>query len=141
MEAAVLIWLSDRIRSSFLSLFAVGALALGVFRLLAFDNFNAETLICNARLGTYAIAIAVLAATAYFGKKRGDELGLRRAAVAVVVLNILALVAVSREVSDYYSRQLVAAGPWYYAIRYTPYDPAFPFHMRMMRFPTDFRSF
>ena len=138
MEAAVLIWLSDRIRSSFLSLFAVGALALGVFRLLAFDNFNAQTLIFNARLGTYAIAIAVLAATAYFGKKRGDELGLRGAGVAVVVLNILALVALSREVSDYYSRQLVAARPTYHAGRYTPYDPAYAYNTRSIRIAEDF---
>ena len=101
MEAAVLIWLSDRIRSSFLSLFAVSALALGVFRLLVFDNFNAQVLIFNARLGTYAVAIAVLAATAYFGKKRGDELGLRGAAVAVIAINLLALVAMSLEISDY----------------------------------------
>jgi len=138
MEAAVLIWLSDRIRSSFLSLFAVGALALGVFRLLAFDNFNAQTLIFNARLGTYAVAIAVLAATAYFGKKRGDELGLRGAGVAVVVLNILALVALSREVSDYYSRQLVAARPTYHAGRYTPYDPAYAYNTRSIRIAEDF---
>ena len=138
MEAAVLIWLSDRIRSSFLSLFAVGALALGVFRLLAFDNFNAQTLIFNARLGTYAIAIAVLAATAYFGKKRGDELGLRGAGVAVVVLNILALVALSREVSDYYSRQLVAARPTYHSGRYTPYNPAYANNTRSIQIAEDF---
>jgi len=122
VEAAVLLWLSDRIRSSFLSLFAVAALVLGIFRLLAFDNFNAETLIFNARLGTYLIAIAVLAATAYFGKKRNDELGLRGAAVAIVALNVLALVALSLEVSDYYSRQMVEARPTYRTGRYAPYN-------------------
>ncbi|PYX41893.1 MAG: hypothetical protein DMG81_02655 [Acidobacteria bacterium] len=122
VEAAVLLWLSDRIRSSFLSLFAVGALGLGVFRLLAFDNFNAQTLFFNARLGTYAVAIAVLAALAYFGRKRNDELGLRGAMVAVVALNVLALVALSLEVSDYYARQMSAARPAYHAGRYAPYN-------------------
>jgi len=41
VEAAVLLWLGDRIRSTFLNSFAIGALALGVLRLLAIDNFNA----------------------------------------------------------------------------------------------------
>ncbi len=122
VEAAVLLWLSDRIRSRFLSFFAVGALVLGVFRLLAFDNFNAQTLVFNARLGSYAVAIAVLAAMAYFGKKRKDELGIRGAMVAIVALNVLALVALSLEVSDYYARQMNAARPAYHAGRYARYD-------------------
>lgn len=138
MEAAVLIWLSDRIRSGFLSLFAVGALALGVFRLLAFDNFNAQTLIFNARLGTYAVAIAVLAATAYFGKKRGDKLGLRGAAVAVIALNLLALVAMSLEISDYCSRQMAAVQPVYRVGRYPRYDPAYVSNTRSIRIAEDF---
>ena len=138
MEAAVLIWLSDRIRSSFLSLFAVSALGLGVFRLLAFDNFNAQTLIFNARLGTYAVAIAVLAATAYFGNKRGDELGLRGAAVAVIAINVLALVAMSLEISDYYSREMEAAQPSYHAGRYRPYDPAYLKDTQNIRIAEDF---
>ena len=138
IEAAVLIWLSDRIRSSFLSLFAVGALGLGVFRLLAFDNFHAQTLIFNARLGTYAVAIVVLAATAYFGKKRGDELGLRGAAVAVIALNLLALVAMSLEISDYYSRQMAAVQPVYRAGRYQRYDPAYVSNARSIRIAEDF---
>jgi len=136
-EAAVLIWLSDRIRSSFLSLFAVSALALGVFRLLVFDNFNAQVLIFNARLGTYAVAIAVLTATAYFGKKRGDELGLRGAAVAVIAINLLALFAMSLEISDYYSRQMAAARP-YHAGRYTPYNPAYVNNTQNIRIAEDF---
>ena len=138
VEAAVLLWLSDRIRSSFLSLFAVAALALGVLRLLAFDNFNAQTLLFNARLGTYAVAIAVLGATAYFGKKRNDELGLRGAAVAVVALNVLALVALSLEVSDFYARQMTAARPAYHAGRYARYDAAAAYNTRSIQIAEDF---
>jgi uncharacterized membrane protein len=122
VEAAVLLWLSDRIRSSFLSVFAVGALVLGVLRLLAVDNFNATTLIFNARLGTHAIAIAVLAGMAWYGMRRKDELGRQGAALAIVALNLLALLALSHEVADYYARQMAAATPIYNRGRYRPYD-------------------
>jgi len=112
VEAGVLLWLGDRIRSSFLSGFAVGALALGVLRLLSkIDDFNVTTLLFNARMGTFVVAIAVLAATAWYGMKRGDEVGRQGAAVAVVVLNALALVALSREVADYYAREMAVAAP------------------------------
>ena len=123
VEAAVLLWLSDRIRSTFLSVFAACALALGVVRLLAVDDFNVTTLIFNSRLGTYAIAIAVLGAMAWYGSKRGDEPGRQAAALAVVTLNVLALVGLSREVADYYSRQLATVRPTYVPGRFT-YDPA-----------------
>jgi len=138
VEAAVLLWLSDRIRSSFLSLFAVGALGLGVFRLVAFDNFNAQTLFLNARLGTYGVAIAVLAALAYFGKKRKDELGLRGAMIAVVALNVLALVALSLEVSDYYARQMSAARPAYHSGRYAPNNVKSAYDTRSIQIAEDF---
>ena len=138
VEAAVLLWLSDRIRSTFLSVFAACALALGVVRLLAVDNFNVTTLIFNSRLGTYAIAIAVLGAMAWYGSKRGDEPGRQAAALAVVTLNLLALVALSHEVADYYAREMSAATPRYYPGRYTPYDPASAANIRAIRLAEDF---
>jgi len=118
IEAAVLLWLSDRIRSTFLSAFAVSALVLGVFRLLAFDNFNATTLVFNARMGTYAVAIAVLGAMAWQGQRRSDELGRQASAIALITLNVLALIALSHEVADYYARQMAAVVP--------PYKPGRP---------------
>ena len=39
VEAAVLLWIADRIHSELLNVFAAGALVLGVGRLLFFDNF------------------------------------------------------------------------------------------------------
>jgi uncharacterized membrane protein len=116
--------LSDRIRSTFLSLFAVGALVLGVFRLLAFDNFAATTLLFNARMGTYAVAIAVLGAMAWQGQKRQDDLGRQAAAIAIIALNVLALIALSHEVSDYYARQMAAVQPIYTPGRFTYMPPA-----------------
>jgi len=122
VEAAVLLWLSDRIRTTFLSVFAVGALVLGVFRLLAFDNFAATTPIFNARMGTYAVAIVVLGAMAWQGQKRQDDLGRQAAAIAIITLNVLALIAFSHEVSDYYARAMAEVVPKYTPGHYVPYD-------------------
>ncbi len=105
VEAAVLLWVADRIHSDSLNAFAVVALGLGVIRLLVLDNFDTSTLILNSRMLTYGVAIAVLALVAWFGAKRKDEAGRQAAAVALVCLNVLALVALSREVSDYYAHQ------------------------------------
>jgi len=106
VEAAVLLWIGDRIKSDFLNLFALAALVLGVFRLLAFDNFPTAPLIFNMRMATYAVAIIVLGAVAWFAGKRDDEYARNIAAIALVALNVLALIALSREVADFYSRQI-----------------------------------
>ena len=46
---------------------------------------------------------------AWYAAKRSDEQGRQAAAVAIVALNVLALVAFSREITDYYSRELSKA--------------------------------
>src|SRR5262249_43697 len=43
---------------------------------------------------------------ARFGAQRHDEIGRRGAAAAIVALNLLVLIALSREVADYYARDL-----------------------------------
>jgi uncharacterized membrane protein len=112
VQAFVLLWLGDRIRSTFLSGFAIAALVLGVLRLLTkMDDFTVATLIFNTRFATFAVAVAVLGATAWYGMRRGDEIGRQGAAIAVVALNALALVALTREVSDYFDRARLAASP------------------------------
>ena len=111
VEAVVLFWVGDRIHSDFLSAFAIGAVVLGVARLLFFDNFYSTTLILNARMATHAVAIAALAVMAWQGYKRHDETGEKAAAIAVVGLNLLALIALSREVADYYARQMAQVRP------------------------------
>jgi uncharacterized membrane protein len=108
VEAAVLLWVAGLVESTFLSLLSVSALGLGVVRLLFFDNFHPAHLILNARMATYAVAIGVLAGVAWFGSKRENVTWRSGAAVAVIALNLLALIAFSREISDYYSRQMVA---------------------------------
>jgi uncharacterized membrane protein len=111
VEAAVLLWVADRIRSDLLNVFAVGALALGVVRLLCFDDFHSTQLIFNARMGTHAMAVAVLGVVAWYAAKRNDETGRNAAAIAVVALNALALIALTREVADYYAQQIITLRP------------------------------
>ena len=116
VEAAVLLWVADQVKSDFLNAFALFALILGVARLLFVDNFYSTTLIFNARMATHAVAIAVLALVAWYAARRPDSASRQVSSAAVVALNVLALVAFSREIADYYSRQLVqtaaATGRW-----------------------------
>jgi uncharacterized membrane protein len=111
VEAGVLLWVGNRIKSDFLNVLALGALALGVVRLLFIDNFSTTQLIFNMRMATYAIAVAVLAAVAWYAAQREDDTAQSVAAVAIVALNALALIALAREVSDYYAREMSAYRP------------------------------
>lgn len=111
VEAAVLLWVAERIHSELLNLFVIGALALGVGRLLLIDNFTVTQPVFNSRMATYAVAIAVLGAVAWYGSRRKDESGRAAAAVSVVALNLLALIALSREVADYYSQEMTSLRP------------------------------
>jgi len=111
VEAGVLLWVANRLKSDFLNVFALAALALGVIRLLLFDNFDTTQLIFNMRMATYAVAIGVLAGVAWYASKRDDEAARTVAGFAVITLNVLALIALSREVADYYSRQMATLRP------------------------------
>jgi uncharacterized membrane protein len=111
VESAVLLWVADRIHSELLNAFAVGALVLGVTRLLWIDDFHSTQLIFNARMGTHALAVAVLGIVAWHASKRDDETGRSAVAFAVVALNALALIALTREVADYYAQQIAALRP------------------------------
>jgi len=110
VEAGVLLWIGNRIKSDFLNVFALAALVLGVFRLLAIDNFQTTQLVFNMRMATYAVAVAVLWDVAWYGSHREDESARTVAGAALVALNVLALIALSREVADFYSRQMSGLG-------------------------------
>jgi uncharacterized membrane protein len=111
VEAGVLLWVANRLKSDFLNVFALGALALGVIRLLFFDNFDTTQLIFNMRMATYAVAIGVLAGVAWCASQRDDEAARTVAGVSLIALNVLALIALGREVADYYSRQMATFRP------------------------------
>ena len=111
VEAGVLLWVANRVHSDFLNILALAALALGVGRLLLIDNFHPTQLIFNMRMATYGVAVAVLGAVAWYASRRHDEAAGTVAAVAIVALNILALVALTREVADYFTRQMTIVRP------------------------------
>ncbi len=133
VEAAALLWVGNRIHSDFLNFFALTALVLAVIRLLVVDNFYPERLLFNQRMLVHAVAITVLGLVAWFGSRRQDEPGLVVAGWSVVALNVLALVALSREVADYYARQ--AAGFQMLAATRNAADWA---HLRKLRIARDF---
>jgi uncharacterized membrane protein len=109
IEAGVLLWIADRTETEFLRALAIAALGLGVVRLLFFDNFHTVLLFFNARMATYGVAIAVLAGLVWHAQKRdADRLW---SALPIVAINLLALVALTAEVSDFYSQKMTS-GLW-----------------------------
>jgi len=109
VESAVLLWISVRTQTDFLRYLAVAALTLGIIRLLFYDHFHTETLVFNARFATYAVAIAVLGGIAIFGERHASEQEMVFIRVAVVGVNLLALIALTWEASDYFDRQQLAS--------------------------------
>jgi uncharacterized membrane protein len=110
IESATLLWISVRTQTNFLRYLAVAALSLGIFRLLTFDQMQANTLIFNARFATYVVAIAVLAGIAVLGKQHAAEAERPFLQLAVIALNLLALIALTREAADYFDHQAFTAG-------------------------------
>ena len=73
IESAVLLAIAVRTRTDFLRYFAGTTLALGIFRLLALDNFQVDTLIFNARFATYLVAIAILGGIVWAADRSASE--------------------------------------------------------------------
>ncbi len=112
IESAVLLWVSARTRTDFLRYLAIAALALGIVRLLVYDQVVATTVVFNARFATYLVAIAVLAGIAILGKKYASEKEKPFLPLAVVTLNLLALIALTWEAADYFYQQLAVAASY-----------------------------
>jgi uncharacterized membrane protein len=110
IESAVLLWVSVRTKTDFLRYLAATALCLGLIRLLVFDRYNTETLVFNARFATYAVAIAILAGIAVLGQRHASEKERPFLQAAVIGANLLALIALTLEASDYFDRRLFSRG-------------------------------
>jgi uncharacterized membrane protein len=110
VESGVLLWLSVTARADFLRYFATVALVLGIARLLFYDQIRAETLVFNMRFATYAVAIAILGGIAVLGKRHAAQGEMIFLDVAVVGVNLLALIALTLEASDYFNRQMLSGG-------------------------------
>jgi uncharacterized membrane protein len=106
IESAVLLWISVKVRVDFLRFLAVAALALGIGRLLLIDRFHTDRLVINPRFATYLVAIAVLGGIIGFGKAHATEREKPFLQLAMIFLNLLALIALTLEASDYFDRQL-----------------------------------
>ncbi len=109
-ESAALLYISVRTRSDFLRYFAGAILVLGIFRLLAFDNLQVETLIFNSRFASYLLAIAILGGIVAAGARSASDREMQVVRIAGVCLNALALIALTLEASDYFARQMAT---WY----------------------------
>ncbi|HEU5234777.1 MAG TPA: DUF2339 domain-containing protein [Terriglobales bacterium] len=116
VESAVLLYVSVRTKTNFLRYFAATTLSLGIIRLLVFDNFRVETLILNARFATYLVAIAILGSIVAAADRYASEGERPAIRVAGVLLNVLALIALTLEASDYFTRQIM---PFYAAHNYS----------------------
>ncbi|HEY2117129.1 MAG TPA: DUF2339 domain-containing protein, partial [Candidatus Angelobacter sp.] len=106
VESAVLLGIGVKAKADFLRIFAGCALALGVCRLLFIDNFNTQTLVLNARFATFLVAIAIMAGIVAAGERYASEKEMPFIKVAGVALNLLALIALTREANDYFSRHI-----------------------------------
>jgi uncharacterized membrane protein len=118
VESAVLLLVAVRTRVDFLRYFASATLVLGIVRLLIIDNFYTQRLIFNARFASYLVAIAILGGIVAAGERFASEREMRWIQVAGVALNMLALIGLTLEASDYFSRQVTA---WYQTHSYNEY--------------------
>lgn len=106
IESAVLLFVAVKSKSDLLRIFAGCALALGVCRLLFIDNFYTQTLVFNARFATFLVAIAIMAGIVAAGERYASEKEMPFVKLAGIALNLLALIAFTREASDYFSRHI-----------------------------------
>jgi len=107
IESAVLLFVAVRTATDFLRYFAAATLALGIVRLLLYDKFYVQTLVFNARFATYLVAIAILGGIVVAGDHLATEGERPLVKLAGVVLNLLALIALTLEASDYFGRELI----------------------------------
>jgi uncharacterized membrane protein len=110
VESGMLLWLSTKARADFLRYFAVFALMLGIARLLFFDRIRAETLVFNMRFATYVVAVAILGGIAVLGKRHASQAEAIFLEAALVGVNLLSLIALTLEASDYFDRQMISNG-------------------------------
>jgi uncharacterized membrane protein len=106
IESAVLLYVGVKSDAHFLRIFAGCTLALGVCRLLFIDNFSSQMLVFNARFATFLVAIAVMAGIVVAGNMFASEREKPFIMMAGIALNALALIALTREANDYFTRHI-----------------------------------
>jgi uncharacterized membrane protein len=106
IESAVLLFVGVKADTHFLRIFAGCTLALGVCRLLFIDNFSTQTLVFNTRFATFLVAIAVMAGIVAAGERLASSKEKPFIMLAGIALNVLALIALTREANDYFTRHI-----------------------------------
>jgi uncharacterized membrane protein len=117
VESAALLAIAVSTKTDFLRYFAGATLALGVGRLLLVDSSQLQhALVFNSRFATYLVAIAIMAGIVAAGEKFASEPEMPFVKIAGLCLNLLALIALTLEAHDFFSRQMAAASglPAYY---------------------------
>jgi uncharacterized membrane protein len=129
VESGVLLLIAVRTKTDFLRYFAGATLTLGVFRLLFFDSDHIQNaLLVNSRFATYLVAIAILGGIVAAGERVASRKEMPFVKLAGMGLNLLALVALTLEAHDYFSRQIAGAvGLPGYSLRYRDIDLAWNF--------------
>ena len=108
VESAVLLYIGYRVTSGFMKGLALVSLVLGVVRLIVWDSGQVSTLVINTRFALYLVAIAAVAWAVYLARNETDENISSGRGIGVVAINVLALVALSLEVHDYFQQQINA---------------------------------
>jgi uncharacterized membrane protein len=118
VEGAALLWVASRLGQLLLRVFALLCLALGLFALLIVNPSASNTPLFNGRFGTFCVGIAVFAFVAWLARNSMQDEAAEPilrwpflAAAAVLVVNVLILVAVSSEIHSYWS-SLGWRGDW-----------------------------
>ncbi len=113
-EGAALMWVAQRLGMKLLRVMAIGCLVLGLMALLTVNPTASQTPIFNARFAAYAFAIGVFAFVAWISlhsvadsesavPSRWPTL----AAISVMLVNLLALLAVSLEIHAFWQSHRV----------------------------------
>jgi uncharacterized membrane protein len=111
LEGSLLFWAGARTARWKLKLFATVVVVLGLLRLLALDlyDWGVQSLVFNARFATFAIAIAALLWMIHLDSNSVDRDSDRPAiAVAAILVNLLALLALGLEIHDYFQLSIQA---------------------------------
>jgi uncharacterized membrane protein len=92
VEGAALVEVSERTRNQAMRILGGIGLACGIYRIFAVDRIHVTRVLLNERMMVSAIAVAALgfAATRWIGAQ----------GLLIVIINILALVALNREIAD-----------------------------------------
>src|SRR5258708_3999002 len=105
IESAVLLWIAVTTKTNLVRIFAGCTLTLAIIRLVIIDNYTTDQLFLNTRFLTYLVALAVLGAIVWAGERYAYKQEMPLIKMSAIALNVLALLALTLEAADYFSRQ------------------------------------